>query len=258
MSLISVGIDRVRVIGLPAGVWSDGAELVSGKMAVIKWRSSWSDKFYQVYINGQLAGVTIDTDQRMMLVRLPISLEVAVRLEVFAIEAGECYQDFSEELEKGFGDSGRVKINLLADQSLPRDSRVEVFWNCGNGEIDYSECINRFAVNVWTSWQDKAGFGTARFGEGDFGYDSAGAVGFGRGCFGQGQFGLGAETIEWVSDVLESGTYKFGVKVVDSRGQVGSASESGDMVVVRGAEPAESVAVLSFEKEENKLVLGIS
>ena len=47
MALINNDIDKVRAFELPSGVWSNGKSIGLPRIAVVKWRSSWSDKFYQ-------------------------------------------------------------------------------------------------------------------------------------------------------------------------------------------------------------------
>ncbi len=91
---------------------------------------------------------------------------------------------------------------------MPAGARFEVYFDNGSGEVDYEHPIG--GGRVWGCWQDKAGFGLARFGEGDFGYEWAGGVGFGIGGFGLGEFGVDADVIEWVSPALEAGVYGSG------------------------------------------------
>ena len=88
--------------------------------------------------------------------------------------------------------------------------------------------------------------GLARFGEGDFGYEWAGGVGFGRGGFGLGEFGVDADIIEWVSPALEAGVYRFGVKVIDERGNESAASETEEVTVIPAARPANEIKCVVF------------
>ena len=83
------------------------------------------------------------------------------------------------------------------------------------------------------------------------------AVGFGKGALGYGQFGLDADTIEWVSEPLSAGVYRFGVKVTDESGNESSGSETGEVTVVPLARPAEEVSVASYDKVTNELVLSV-
>jgi hypothetical protein len=257
MALISSGIDKVRAFELPAGIWVDGRSVGSPRIALVRWHSSWSDKFYQVYVNGWFAGATVDSQQRQMVVQMPASLETPVRIEVFAVEAVEVDADFSNEMGLSRGQTGRVRITLLRGQNLPIDSVAQIYFDNGTGEIDCDNPLTESPIRIWPTWQDKAGFGMSRFGASDFGYDSAAAVGFGKCGFGEGQFGLGADTIEWVSPFLRAGVYKFAVRVTDEVGNE-SSSETGQITVTPAARPAEEVSISSFDKQTNQLVLSVS
>ncbi len=254
MALISEGIDKVRVIELPGGIWADGKAIEIPREVLVRWRSSLNGKFYQIYVNGRYAGETVDGDQRQMVVQVPTSFVSAVRIEVFAVEAVEVNTDFSGELNSSGIGRGRVRITLLRDQSLPADSTARVYFNNGSGEIDYDNPLDNSLMRIWPAWQDKAGFGMSRFGLSDFGRDGAAAVGFGKGCFGRGQFGLDADTLEWVSEPLPAGVYKFTVKVISKTGNE-SIRETGQVTVMPGARPVEHLSVYSFDKQANQLVL---
>jgi hypothetical protein len=255
MGLISSGINGVRVFDLPAGIRKDGGAVEAPRVCLVKWRSEWKDKLYQVYVNGHFAGVTVGCEQREMAVQTPSCYERAVRIEVFAVEASEADIDFGDELEHSSGDSGRVRLRLLRSQRLPMGARFEVYFDNGTGVIDYANPIG--GERIWERRQDKAGFGLARFGEGDFGYEWEGGVGFARGGFGLGEFGVDADVIEWVSPVLEAGTYIFGVKVIDAKGNESEAGETGEIVVIPAARPARGLDVLSFDETANALTLEI-
>ena len=255
MGLISSGINGVRVFDLPTGVWEDGAVVEAPRVCLVKWRSEWKDKLYQVYVNGYFAGVTVDREQREMVVQTPSCYERAVRIEVFAVEASEADVNFGDELGQSSEDSGRVRLRLLWSQRLPMGARFEVYFDNGTGVIDYANPIG--GGRVWECWQDKAGFGLARFGENDFGYEWENGVGFGRGGFGLGEFGVDADVIEWISPILETGTYRFGVKVIDTRGNESEIGETEEIVVIPAARPARELDGLSFDETTNLLMLEI-
>jgi len=260
MGLISTGIEKVRAFELPAGIWADGKCVETPRAALVKWstKANLSGMFYQVYVNGQYGGTTVDNQQRQMIVPIPTSLESAVRIEVFAVEAELADTDFSNGLVRSLAASGRVRISLLRSQNLPSDATAEIYFDNGTGEIDYSQPLTDSPIRIWSAWQDKAGFGMSRFGVCDFGYDSAAAVGFGKGSFGHGQFGLDADTIKWISPPLQAGIYKFGVKIADGTGNKSSASETEPVTVIPAARPAEQVNISSFNKQTNQLVLSVS
>ncbi len=257
MSLIADGISKVRVFDVPAGIWPDGDYFGDHRMAVVKWHSDWIDKLHQVYVNGQNAGTTVDVNQRQLVVPVPSSLAAAIHIEVFAIEPRFAHIDFSSELPQAAG-TGRVKLRLLRSQLLPLGSTIQIYSDSGTGNIDYDNPLGVEPIRVWPSPYDKAGFGTSCFGEGDFGFDSAAAVGFGRGDFGFGQFGLDADSLEWISKPLSKGVYRFAAKVIDKDGNESDAVETESITVIPAARPATALTVLSFDKQTNKLVLGVS
>jgi hypothetical protein len=223
----------------------------------VKWRSSLQDLFYQVYVKSQYAGGTVDSQQRQMIVPIPTSLESPVRIEVFAVETNHANVDFSSEFVWSRADGRRVRVILLRSQNLPIDATAEIYFDNGTGEIDYDNPLTDSPIEVWSAWQDKAGFAMSRFGAGDFGYDSAAAVGFGKGSFANGQFGLDADTIEWTSPPLQAGVYKFGIKVTDKAGKQSSASETEPITVTPAARPAEKLSISSFDSQTNQLVLDV-
>jgi len=257
MSLYSNGIDSVRAFDLPAGVRADGQYAKEPRVALVKWRSTSSDKFHQVYVNGRYAGTTLDNQQRQLIVPVPTSPECSVRIEVFAVEEEHAETDFSSELTGKAIDSGRVKVTLLRSQNLPMDAIADIYFDNSTGQIEYVNPLTSTPIRIWPAWQDKTGFGMSRFGLVDFGWDSAAAVGFGKGSFGHGQFGLDADTIEWISPILPSGTYKFGVKVRDASGRHSTSSETGSITLTPAARPADGLSISSFDKQTNKLVLNI-
>ncbi len=257
MSLNSNGIDSVRAFDLPAGIRADGQYVEAPRVALIKWRSTFSDKFHQVYVNGRYSGTTLDSGQRQLIVQVPTSPECPVRIEVFAVEAEYADIDFSSELTRPPVDSGRIMITLLRSQNLPAGATAQIYFDNGTGQIDYNNPITDKPIRIWPAWQDKAGLGMSRFGLGDFGWDSAAAVGFAKGSFGYGQFGLDADTIEWTSPPLPSGTYKFGIKITDPSGRQSTGSETGPVTVTPVARPAEGLSISSFDKQTNELVLNI-
>ena len=258
MTFTSSGIDKIRAFELPGGIWEDGGSFGCPRMALVQWKSDWPDKLYQIYVNGQYAGTTIDNQQRQMVVQVPSSLQSPVRIEVFAIEASEADVDFSDEIDSPPADSGRVKISFLRSQNLPIGSTAQIYFDNGTGQIAYDNPVNDSPIQIWPSGQDKAGFGMSRFGFSDFGYDSSAAVGFGKGNFGNGQFGIDADMIEWISGPLQSGVYKFAIKITNTAGNESSSSQTGQITVIPAARPAEQVTITSFDKQTNQLVLNVA
>ncbi len=257
MGPVRNSIESVRAFELPSGIRADGSSVPTTGSAMVKWRSGLHNLFYQVYVNGRFAGVTIDSEQRQIVVPIPTSLEAPVHIEVVGVQSSQVNIDFSDELEQPPAENGRVRIALLRGQNLPVGATAQIYSDNGTGQIDYDNPLTDSPIRIWPAWQDKAGFAMSCFGLGDFGYDSAAAVGFGKGSFGRGQFGLDADTIEWISPPLQSGVYKFGVKIADRSGNQSSAVETEPVTVTPAPRPADELRIASFNSDTNQLLLEI-
>lgn len=251
------GIEAVRAFILPDGIASDGRCATISAAVLVTWHSSWAGMLHQVYVNGRFAGATIDAEQRQLVVQPPGSFQSAVCIEVVAVEPKDAHVDFAEEPDP-LSPGARVRLGILRSQALPLGGTADVYFDDGSGQIDYGTPLNGSPIVIWACPQDKAGFGTARFGEGDFGYDSAACVGFGKGSFAMGSFGMDADTFEWISPPLPLGRYRFGVKIRDSYGNESSASETAPIAVVPPARPAAALSIGAFDPQTNELTLRIS
>lgn len=258
MSIVCQGIENVRAFVLPEGISADGGCAAFSRTALVTWHSSLDGKLYQAYVNGLFAGVTLDPQQRQLVVQLPSSFASAVRVEIIGVEPEEAHVDFADELDSRPIGSARVRLTLLRGQSLPLGAMANVYTDNGTGQIDYSTPLNPAPIALWPCRQDKAGFGMAQFGTGDFGYESAAAIGFAKGSFGRGHFGLDTDALEWVSPALPLGEYRFGVIVTDHEGNDSSASETAPVTVVPAARPAAGLDVVTFDESANRLTLSIS
>ncbi len=257
MSVHLEDIENVRAFVLPDGIAADGGCAAIGGAALVTWRSSQAGRLHQAYVNGHLAGVTLDSEQRQLVVQLPASFESAVRVEIVAVDPADAGTDFRNDLELP-QTCDRVRLSILRSQTLPLGARANVYFDNATGAIDYDHPLNPSPIPIWPCPQDKAGFGMSEFGDGDFGYDSAACIGFGKGSFAHGQFGLDADTIEWVSPVLASGRYRFAVKVMDAHGDESAASETDPIAILPPARPAGALAITTFEPQTNQVTLSVS
>jgi hypothetical protein len=255
MSVHREGIEDVRVSTLPDGIAADGSPAAVSGAALVTWRSSHTGMLHQVYVNGRFAGATLDPGQRRLVVQTPGSFESAARVEVVAVDPKDAHADCTGELAAPPG--GRVRLSILRSQALPVGAKVNVYFDSGTGQVDYDHPLNASPIVLWSCPYDKAGFGTAQFGAGDFGYDSAASIGFGRGSFGSGQFGLDADTLDWTSRPLPFGRYRFGVKILDAHGNESAASETEPITVVPPAKPAAGLSIKAYDKQTNQLTLCI-
>jgi hypothetical protein len=258
MSFMRDGIQNVRVFALPDGVRADGRRVAVFGAALVTWHSSHAGMVHQVYLNGRFAGVTLDSQQRRLVVQAPGSFRSAVRVTLIAVAPADAYVDFADDLEQATVSSGRVRLSLLRSQTLSFRAMANIYYDNGTGQIDYATPLNAAPIPIWPCMHDKAGFGLSQLGMGDFGYDSAASIGFGKGAFGHGQFGLDADTIEWLSPALPLGTYRFGVRITDAFGNEGPAAETTSITVVPAIQPAVGLTVATFDQSTNELTLSIA
>ena len=254
VSLIGSGIDRVRGFGLAAGVGLDGGFINTPLSVLVKWRSAHEGKLHQVYVNGKLVGVTSNCREQMLVAAIPSGDLAAVRIDVYAVEPSQGNIDFGEDIET-FDQAGRVRIEWPRYLSLPFVGSALIYSDGGEGNIDYDTAVNTEPIQLWSTWQDKGGFGLSRFARSDFGFDGSAAVGFGNGSFSYGEFGFDADLVTWDSCELETGVYQFGVKVMDRFGNYSCASETEEISVIRSAEPVEGFEVDSYDQEQEELLL---
>lgn len=247
MGLINSGISQVRAYALACGVSKDGTAVSDPSGVLVKWMSEHDDKLYQIYINGELSGVTYDVSGCSIVLHINSSISMPCAIEVFAVEPAESLIDFSDQLPE-VRPGRRAIVSFSRKVSLPLGASVDLYTDNGTGQIDYQERINSDSINLWPAWQDKCGFGLSKFGRSDFGYDGAAAVGFGRGCFGYGEFGFDADQIEWQSGELVSGKYKFAVKLTDVFGNSDNGPvESEQVAIINPAESMRELAVREYD-----------
>jgi hypothetical protein len=248
MTVISEEISRVRAFALPAGVSRDGQASQLAGAAIVKWHSTYNDMLHQVYVNGKFAGATVEPVQRQIVVSIPLSQKTAVRVEVFAVEPRFADIDFSDVIDMGQTQAGRVEIGFPRTDDLPFNSNVDYYFDAGR--------LNERHIKIHPESADKGGFGLSCFGLSDLGYDGSAAIGFGKGNFGYGWFGFGADMLCWQSEQLQAGNYKFGVQITDNSGnEAQEMIETEQITVIPPARPAERLNIKSFNKQSGKLVL---
>jgi hypothetical protein len=257
MSFVESGIDRVRAFGLASGIGADGEYVNEPLSVLVKWRSEHEDKLHQVYVNGRFAGVTKYPRQRSMVVGICSRNWSAAQIKVYGVSPAQGDVDFSDEIEMS-ENTGRVRIEWPRYLSLPFKGTTEVFSDGGEGEVEYAAPVSIEPIQLWPCWQDKGGFGMSRFGRSDFGFDGSAAVGFGIGSFGYGDFGFDADLVTWESSELETGLYKFGVKITDRFGNDSETMETEQLMVIRSAKSAIALEVDSYDAEQGRLVLEVS
>ncbi|AQT67113.1 hypothetical protein STSP2_00254 [Anaerohalosphaera lusitana] len=248
------GIDRVRAFGIASGYGENGAGREVPYAALVKWQSQHGDKLHQVYVNGELAGVSSDCGVRQMVVGLPVCFEGPVRIEVVAVDPGEGWKQFDVCDEPG-SLNGRVELRWVKLHGLPYEGRYEVYMAVDDEVVDFdSQPFDEGPI--WRGPWEKAGFGLDGFGSGGFGFDAGNACGFGRGCFGEGEFGLDAEEFRWVSDELGTGKYRFGVKFLDVWGGEVCRMTSDEITIIRKCRGVKKIRLIE-QSDDGSLKIAI-
>ena len=246
-------IDSVKATPFPAGRLRDGKVVPVPGLIMVRWRSSETDKLFQVYVNGQLAGVTVDPAQRVLMA--PHEHTHPAAIEIVAVEAADKDVDHAGELAGFTADDGsHVSLSWPRLGTMPLGSVAHICWNSGEGEIDYGNPIA--TQTVWPDPTEKWGWGLDRFGEVGFGY-SGGAIGWGRGAFGSGEFGFDAEMMTFETESLPIGTYCFAVRLANETGSL----DEGDVISVEvSVDPLPEAPGLALESYDpvGGLVLNIT
>jgi len=249
------GIDKVRAMVFPAGQLCDGQIVPLPGLVLLRWRSDEADKLFQIYVNGNLAGVTSHFQQRTLLVQCDTDHPAAI--EIVSMDCQNRYEDYSEELD-GFknSDGSHVVLTWPRRGVLPLDSIAYVYWNGGSGQIDYSEPLA--TQTIWNDPVEKWGWGLDGFGRGDFGYSGTGAAGWGCGSFAEGEFGFDAEVMCFESESLTLGEYKFAIGLADAQDNIEQEEISVEEFFIDPLPVAPGLAVESYDEQSDQLVLEIS
>jgi hypothetical protein len=169
----------------------------------VTWDSTQEGGWHQVYVNGQLAGVTAQPEDRRLVVSAPVGrdgVESMLLVEVIAVDAADRWTDFGGELV-GFGSTCGTRARLTWQAGLYLDSSLEsfdIFADGRTGTVDYTAPLNESPIPAAEGGQAPWGFGC--------------------GGFGVGSYGRSAARYEWTSDGLEPGTWRFAVMAVDGAG----------------------------------------
>lgn len=222
---------------------------------VFRWTDSYTDKLYQLYINGTL---TAETQAVGALKQLTAKVPKQFYWEIMAIDPEDAGTDYSDYLTETDDTGARVEFSWDRDPSkLEAGSYVDIFWDAGTGEIDYDTPINESHIYNFPTGAVNSGFGLGEFGA-IMGYSGAG-VGFGAGVFGGDEDGFEFDQVVWTTRPLPAGTYQFDVVLYDAAGNSDGTGNNVQTVVVNCAPPApKSIVVKSYDSDTDGLVLTVT
>jgi len=128
-------------------------------------------------------------------------------------------------------------------------------WRVRRGDAgDLSPTILVHEAEVFPGGRGQVGWGVA-WGYGCWGYSASNAPGWGT-YWGY-TWGFGIDYLDWVSPPMPRGTYPLASTVVDRNGNESAASET-TVVADTYARPASNLAVGSYTKQTDTLVLSVT
>ena len=196
------GISRVRIRPLVLDM-AEGQPAASPGAMEVTWKSTQTGRWHQVYVNGRLAGVTAEAEDRRLIVSAPAGRDGTRGLllaEVIAVDAGDRWTDFGDELA-GFTAERGARVRLTWQAGLYLDPRLEsfnVFADGRTGEVDYETPLNEEPIPARPGGCEPWGYGC--------------------GGYGVGGYGAGAAVYEWTTEGLEPGEWRFAVVAIDKAG----------------------------------------
>ena len=128
MLLISDGIEQIRVCRVAAGIAADGSSINEPCDVLVIWRSRYLDKLHQVYINGELVGVTQDGAERSLCVPHRSCYNGSIQVEVFAVEPENSVISHSDQLEEMAG-YGCIEVSWPRRMQLPFAGLADIYSN---------------------------------------------------------------------------------------------------------------------------------
>ena len=86
MVFSTTNISNVRATVFPMGQQRDGQAVALPGLLLLSWLSVETDKLFQAYVNGELAGSTIHAEQRMLLVEHDPASVALVEIEIMVAD----------------------------------------------------------------------------------------------------------------------------------------------------------------------------
>lgn len=239
MSCTTEGITHVRVRPLALDLAPDGAVVGPGAIEAT-WDSTQAGRWHQVYINGQLAGVTARPEDRRQTVTAPVGRngpDEMLLVEVLAVDSADRWTDFADALA-GFGPDAGAEVHLSWQAGEYLDPNLEsfdVFGDDRTGTVDYDTPLNESPI-------------PARPG-------GSSPWGYGCGGYGVGGYGQSAARYEWTTDVLEPGTWRLAVVAVDTADNRPATAAEVEISVAPIPRPPENFRVASYDAQTRTATL---
>lgn len=227
MPFSTTDVTAVRALPVVLAADRDGRWQTDPGFIEIVFQSTAVGKHHQAYVDGRLAGITLSTDDRSMIV--PLAEHAVSVIELLAVDPADRLTDFSASLA-GYADAqgSRVQLSWFGGRYL--DDHLDHFdvYAGPAGDIDYTSPLNAEPLPPTPGGGPSLG-------------------GFGCGPFGRGGFGRSAQLFTFTTPKLAPGPWSFEVVAVDDSGNAaGGAAARIDAVVAAPPRPPTDFAVSSY------------
>jgi hypothetical protein len=197
-------ISGVRAMPVVLAVDAAGRWQTDPGFVEVVFTSSAVGMQHQVYVDGRLAGATLSTADRSVIVAAPQTAASAI--EVAAVDPGDRLTDFSASLA-GFSAAQGTCVELVWAGGSYLGADLDHFYVYGGpaGAIDYSRPLNAEPIGKPGSVPSFEGLGC--------------------GGFGRGGWGRSAMTFTFITQKYFNGTYSFEIRSVDAAGNAASGPQ---------------------------------
>ena len=220
----------VVLAAAPGGSWQGDPGFIE-----VVFASDAEGKHHQAYVDGRLAGATLSTDDRSIVVAA--AEHAASAVEVIAVDADDRLTDYSASLA-GYGDAQGSRVTLSWAGGRYLDDALDHFDVYGGptGEINYTAPLNAEPIPATVDGENLGGFG--------------------RGGFGRGGWGRSAMTFTFTTAKRFPGDWEFEVVAVDASGNATGGAEAQAAVELAGlARPPSDFAVSDYDAETQTAAL---
>ena len=217
-------ISDVRALPVVLAVDAAGRWQTDPGFVEVVFTSSAVGMQHQVYVDGRLAGSTLSTADRSVIVAAPQTAASAI--EVAAVDPGDRLTDFSASLT-GFTDAQGTCVQLTWAGGRYLGADLDHFDVYGGpaGAIDFTQPLNAAPIAPLVNGQDLEGLGS--------------------GGFGRGGWGRSAMTFTFVTGKYFNGSYTFEIRSVDTAGNAAAGPQLA--VQVQGlARPPDELTIASY------------
>lgn len=223
-----------------------------GNQWTFRWDDDYTDKIYQLYINGRL---TAETPRPGTEKKITVAVTGLFQAEILAVDPEDAGTDYSDYLTGGDAVGGRVKLTWNRDpRVLEEISTAQIYSDHGTGTIDGDNPINPEPVRNFPPGTRTWGHFAGPLGQTRHGWGGPG-VPWGKRYHGLGPFQVGMDKVIFISEQMPPGTYQFRVCQVDAAGNADAGTET---TVTVDCPPTPPVRLLADDYAAGVLTLSVT